>query len=144
MGIEPAANASFRNRSRSRARARQPEHLPRRYLVARVMRQEGSMSLARYFLVQFGSGWLVTLEGRVMAQCASRTEAIESAIVMADLMGAMHYDSDVMIESEAGKPLELIWTHGTDKMPKAVKRRMRKETPRPVPRVRLVQRGEAA
>jgi hypothetical protein len=49
-----------------------------------------------------------------------------------------------MVENEAGKPLELIWTYGSDKMPKAVRRRRRRESAQTVRHVRLVQRGEAA
>jgi len=101
------------------------------------------MSLARYFLLRAGNDWLVTLEGQVMVSCASRTEAIEAAIVMADLMGAMHYDVDVMVEEEAGKSLELVWTYGRDKLPPAIAKR-KAEAQRPRRHVHLVQRGEAA
>jgi hypothetical protein len=101
------------------------------------------MSLARYFLLQAGSDWLVTLEGRVMASYPSRTEAVEAAIVMADLMGAMHYDADVMVQTEPAKSLELIWTYGVDKLSGAVVRR-KAEAEKPKRHVHLVQRGEAA
>ena len=101
------------------------------------------MSLARYFLLRAGNDWLITLEGRVMASCASRTEAVEAAIVMADLMGAMHYDADVMVEEEPGQPLELVWTYGHSKMPAAIAKR-KAEAQKPRRHVHLVQRGEAA
>lgn len=100
------------------------------------------MSFARYFLLEAGNEWLVTLEGRVMATCPTRTEALEAAIVMANLMGAMHYDTDVMVETER-KDLELVWTYGQDKPPKAL-RRKRATAVAPVRHVRQVQRGEAA
>ena len=100
------------------------------------------MHLARYFLLRHGDTWLVTLEGRVMIRAATRTEAIESAIVMADLMGAMHHDADVMIENEDSAALEVVWAYGRDKLP----RRLRKRTqaaPASHAHIRLVQRGEA-
>lgn len=101
------------------------------------------MGLARYFVVRRGNAWLVTLEGRAMAYCASRTEAIETAEVMADLMGAMHHDADVMAEMEDGAPLELVWCYGANAPPLDHKRG-------PVvadasaPHVKLVQRGDPA
>ena len=70
--------------------------------------------LARYFLFDTGSGWAVTLEGHVMGKYGSRTEAREAAIVMADLMGAMNHDADVMISGADG--LELVWTFGQDRI----------------------------
>ena len=101
------------------------------------------MSLARYFLLQAGSDWLVTLEGRVMASYPSRTEAMEAAIIMADLMGAMHYDADVVVQTEPAKSLELVWTYGVDKLPTPVARR-KMDAEKPKRHVHLVQRGEAA
>jgi hypothetical protein len=101
------------------------------------------MSLARYFLLQAGSEWLVTLEGRVMASYPSRTEAVEAAIVMADLMGAMAHDADVVVQTEPSKSLELVWTYGVDKVPRVVARR-KAEAEKPKRHVHLVQRGEAA
>lgn len=74
------------------------------------------MSLARYFVVQNRDQWLVTLEGVAMSRHASQKEAIGSAIVMADLMGAMHHDADVMIQVK--DRLELIWTYGQDPLPR--------------------------
>jgi hypothetical protein len=105
--------------------------------------REVRMSLARYFLLQAGDEWLVTLEGRVMGRYPSRTEAMEAAIVMADLMGAMHYDADVVMQTEPAKSLEFVWTYGVDKLPRAAARR-RAEAEGPKRHVHLVQRGEAA
>lgn len=99
------------------------------------------MRLARYFLLRHGRLWLVTLEGQVMARAASRTEAIETAIVMADLMGAMHHDADVMVENEPGTPLELVWSFGRNKVPKRLRRRATRG-PDADAHVRRVQRGE--
>lgn len=77
------------------------------------------MGLVRYFVLRHGDHWLVTLEGRTMARHPSRAAAIESAIVMADLMGAMHHDADVMVECRDGEPPELVWTYGVDPLPGA-------------------------
>lgn len=77
------------------------------------------MGLARYFVVRQNQGWMVTLEGRTMATHHSQPQAISSAIVMADLMGAMHHDADVMVEDKPGDPLRLVWTYGRDKVPVA-------------------------
>ena len=100
------------------------------------------MSLARYFLVRRNGLWLVTLEGRVMALCASRTEAIETAATMADLMGSMHYDADVVIESDDGSGLEVVWTFGSDEAPQMSGRRH--EAGATHSHLKLVQRGEPA
>ena len=75
------------------------------------------MGLARYFVVRQNDDWLVTLEGRAMSQHRSQSQAVNSAIIMADLMGAMHHDADVMVEDEPGAPLRLAWTFGQDKVP---------------------------
>jgi len=63
-----------------------------------------------YFVLRAGSRWLVTFDGMAMGRFSSRTEALEAAIVMADLMGAMHHDADVMVETTPDRPLELAWT----------------------------------
>lgn len=68
------------------------------------------MGHVRYFVIPHGENWLVTLEGRRMAHVATRKEAINSAIVMADLMGSMGHDADVMLGE--GEKLVLIWTYG--------------------------------
>jgi hypothetical protein len=99
------------------------------------------MRMARYFLLRRGGEWLVTLEGNTMARCASRTEAIECAIVMADLMGAMHHDADVMAETDGGDSLELIWSFGRDKMPKKLRKRREPDLV-VASHVKIVQRGE--
>ena len=105
------------------------------------------MNLARYFLMQVGDRWYVTLEGRAMADYPTRTQAISAAIVMADLMGAMHHDADVMVEIGPGMPLELVWSYGRDEVP-APRIPARRPEPEPAPEdhphVRQVQRGEAA
>jgi len=74
------------------------------------------MGLARYFVVRQSEQWLVTLEGRAMGRHATQSQAVSSAIVMADLMGAMHHDADVMVEDEPGAPLRLVWTYGRDEV----------------------------
>ena len=73
------------------------------------------MSLARYFVFERNSLWNVTLDGAPLARHSTRAAALNSAIVMADLMGSMRHDSDVMIESD-GK-LEIAWTYGVDQVP---------------------------
>lgn len=104
------------------------------------------MNLARYFLMRVGDRWYVTLEGRAMADYPTRSQAVSAAIVMADLMGAMHHDADVMAETGPGQPLELVWSYGTDKVP-ARPPAPRATEPEPADgqhRVRQVQHGEAA
>jgi hypothetical protein len=66
------------------------------------------MESVRYFVFQRHGMWFVTLDGAEMARDPSREEAVQRAIVMADLMAAMHHDSDVMIEDEAG--LSVAWS----------------------------------
>ncbi len=73
------------------------------------------MSLARYFVFASGADWLVTLDGRALGRHASRPAALGSAIVMADLMGSMRHDADVMVEDEGR--LAVAWTAGTDPRP---------------------------
>jgi hypothetical protein len=73
------------------------------------------MSLARYFVFQRHQAWVVALEGTLVARCNSRAEAVSRAIVMADLMGSMHHDADVMVEADGR--LELVWTYGVDSLP---------------------------
>jgi hypothetical protein len=68
------------------------------------------MGHARYFVIPHADRWLVTLEGRTMAQLAAKQQAINSAIVMADLMGSMGHDADVMLNE--GEKLAVIWTYG--------------------------------
>jgi hypothetical protein len=79
--------------------------------------EEAHLSLARYFVFERGSHWLVTLDGAPLGRHAGRSAALNSAIVMADLMGAMRHDADVMIESEG--QLEVAWTYGIDRLPAA-------------------------
>jgi hypothetical protein len=108
------------------------------------------MGLARYFVVPTSSGWMVTLDGRTIGRYPTRSEAADAAIVMANLMGAMQHDADVMLEREPGAPLELIWTYGVDALPT---QRIRSATRPPAAnnanaafkrRVKRIQRGEAA
>jgi predicted RNase H-like nuclease len=101
------------------------------------------VSHARYFVMGTGERWLVTFEGAAMARFATRTEAIEAAIVMADLMGAMQHDADVMVEMAHGLPLELIWTYGRSRAPK-VRKPASPAPEAPPARVRHVQHGAAA
>lgn len=73
------------------------------------------MSLARYFVMPVGDEWIVTLDGATIGRHASRQAALNSAIIMADLMGSMQHDADVMIQGEGR--LDLAWTYGTDELP---------------------------
>jgi hypothetical protein len=73
------------------------------------------MSLARYFIFERDNTWLVTLDGAPIGRHRARSAALNSAIVMADLMGAMRHDADVMIEGDGG--LEVAWTYGVDPLP---------------------------
>ena len=98
------------------------------------------MAHARYLVHQVDGSWLVTLEGRTLARCAARTEAIEAATVMADLMGAMHHDADVMAEMGNDAPLELVWVYGKDSTPRT--RRRRSDEDAAGRHLKLVQRGE--
>ena len=76
------------------------------------------MNLARYFVFEHDGQWLVGLDGTVLARQPSRQAAERTAIVMADLMGAMRHEADVMVESD-GK-LALAWTYGADALPEAL------------------------
>lgn len=73
------------------------------------------MSLARYFVFERGPEWLVTLDGAPIGRHPRRSMAVNSAIVMADLMGTMKHDADVMLEADGR--LEIAWTYGVDKLP---------------------------
>ena len=73
------------------------------------------MSLARYFVFETDNNWLVTLDGAPLGRHVNRSAAVNSAIVMADLMGSMRHDSDVMVERDGR--LEIAWTYGTDTLP---------------------------
>jgi hypothetical protein len=72
--------------------------------------------LARYFVFERNGKWLVTLDGAPVGRHASRQSALNSAIVMADLMGSMKHDADVMIENDG--ELAVAWTHGIDPVPR--------------------------
>lgn len=73
------------------------------------------MSLARYFVFERNNSWTVALDGTPLGHHASRPAALSSAIVMADLMGSMKHDADVMLETDGR--LEVAWTYGIDKVP---------------------------
>jgi hypothetical protein len=75
------------------------------------------MSLARYFVFENEHNWLVTLDGTRLGRHAERSAAVGSAIVMADLMGSMRHDADVMVEADGR--LEIAWTYGVDAVPEA-------------------------
>ena len=75
------------------------------------------MSLVRYFVFNSGKEWLITLDGELLSRHPSRDAALKSATVMADLMGAMHHEADVMVETEG--QLDIAWTHGADALPVA-------------------------
>ncbi len=72
-------------------------------------------SLARYFVFERNGIWIVTLDGVTIGRHPNRPSALNSAIVMADLMGSMKHDADVMVEKPEG--LELAWTYGADPLP---------------------------
>ena len=72
--------------------------------------------LARYFVFERNGKWLVTLDGAPVGRHPSRPAALNSAIVMADLMGSMKHEADVMIEDNG--ELAIAWTHGVDPVPK--------------------------
>ena len=72
--------------------------------------------LARYFVFERNGKWLVTLDGAPVGRHASRQSALNSAIVMADLMGSMKHDADVMLENDG--ELAIAWTHGVDPVPR--------------------------
>ena len=74
------------------------------------------MALARYFVLRHGPNWLVTLEGRPLARHQSRRQATGEAIAMADHMGRMQHDADVMVVADDAPP-ELVWTYGEDPLP---------------------------
>lgn len=93
--------------------------------------------LARYFLIETGDHWIVTFEGRVLGRFGSRTEATEAAVVMADLMGAMHHDADVMV-SDQGR-LDLVWSYADKRA--APRRRSKPAAPAAPRHVQKVQRG---
>lgn len=73
------------------------------------------MSSARYFVFNRRRDWIVALDGMPVGRHGTRAAALSSAIVMADLMGTMKYEADVMVEDEGR--LELAWTYGSDPLP---------------------------
>lgn len=75
------------------------------------------MSLARYFVFENADHWVVALDGMIVARHVERADALRSAIVMADLMGSMRHEADVLVEAEGH--LDFAWTYGTDPAPSA-------------------------
>jgi hypothetical protein len=73
------------------------------------------MGLARYFVFPRQHDWIVALDGMPVARHRSQPQALSSAIVMADLMGSMRHDADVMVEADGR--LEIAWTYGKDPLP---------------------------
>jgi hypothetical protein len=73
------------------------------------------MSLARYFVFERAGEWMITLDGTRLGRHSNRVAAVQSAIVMADLMGSMRHDADVMVEADGA--LDLAWTYGADPLP---------------------------
>jgi hypothetical protein len=74
------------------------------------------VGLVRYFVFKAGLDWLVVQDGTPLARHETREAALRSAIVMADLMGAMKYDADVMVEADGR--LGLAWSYGADPTPR--------------------------
>jgi hypothetical protein len=76
---------------------------------------EATVALARYFVFENDNHWVVMLDGMLVGQCPDRQEALRSAIVMADLMGSMRHDADVLVEADGR--LDFAWTYGVDALP---------------------------
>jgi len=76
------------------------------------------MSSARYFVFAIDQQWLVSLDGALIGRHEGRREALQSAIVMADLMGSMRHDADVIVEDDG--QLDIAWTYGVDPLPARV------------------------
>ncbi len=74
------------------------------------------MAHVRYFVTPMDEAWHVTVNGMSMARCPTAEAAVSRAAGMANLMGKMGHDSDVML-AIPNRPLELIWTHGIDTYP---------------------------
>ena len=68
------------------------------------------MSIARYFVFPQSGEWVISLDGMPLARHPRQEDAVRSAIVMADLMGTMKHDADVMVED--GGTLATAWTYG--------------------------------
>jgi hypothetical protein len=73
------------------------------------------MNSARYFVFPSNAEWLVAIDGALIGRHRTRPEALRSAIVMADLMGSMQHDADVMIEDDGA--LAIAWRYGADPLP---------------------------
>ena len=77
------------------------------------------MSEARYFVFSRGGEWVVALDGAPLGRHRTQPEALNSAIVMADLMGSMRHSADVMLEADGR--LDIAWTYGVDPLPEQPK-----------------------
>jgi hypothetical protein len=73
------------------------------------------VALARYFVFQNRERWIVVLDGMIVGFHGTRQEAMRSAIVMADLMGSMNHEADVLLEADGH--LDFAWTYGIDALP---------------------------
>jgi len=73
------------------------------------------VALARYFVFQNRERWIVVLDGMIVGAHGTRQEAMRSAIVMADLMGSMNHEADVLLEADGH--LDFAWTYGIDALP---------------------------
>jgi hypothetical protein len=91
---------------------------------------EAEMTLARYFVFQQDDMWIVGFEGRVMAHFVTKAAAIDSARGMANLMGTMHYDADVMVDDNG---LHHVWAYGRDKLISPARRARKKPQLQPLP-----------
>jgi hypothetical protein len=88
---------------------------------------------ARYYVFKQEKTWLVVFEGRVMSRHTAKQKAIESAVGMANLMGAMHYDADVMLD-DGKSPLQQVWMRMAGETGgRPERRRTRKVEPEPEP-----------
>jgi hypothetical protein len=66
-----------------------------------------------------------------MAHFATKSAALDSARGMANLMGSMHYDADVMVEDNG---LHYVWSYGQDKLISPGRRTRKKPQLQPLPR----------
>jgi hypothetical protein len=87
------------------------------------------MTLARYFVFQQDGAWIVAFEGQVMARFPGRGAALDKARGMANLMGAMHYDADVMLDDDG--TLRQVWAYGRDQLKPPIRRSERPAAAQP-------------
>jgi len=79
------------------------------------------LAFARYFVFGSGDQWLVVMDGNKLATCQTQGQAVGKAAAMANLMGKMGHDADVMVEDDDA--LNLAWTYGVDSYPLTAQRR---------------------